>query len=250
MRELRKSLIFVGMGAILATCGLLLFSAQAENQSAAREWLQPANPTKLDWAILDLQANFRSETFSEKGLAASFRTGPESMEKGVIHCDIAHLPTTSTARVQGEERRIGELFEQRRNLFYPWATLKFHSSKAKQFTSNLVFRKHVHILPKEKDRYGRLVARVRVDDTDVSLELVKAGLAWHYKKYSSDPALAGAEQQARAEGVGVWSLADPIPPWELKQGEGGTWARAVAETLSESKFTHQKLITEGDLWHP
>ena len=59
------------------------------------------------------------------------------------------------------------------------------ATKAKQFTSSLVFGKHVHILPREKDRYGRLVARVRVDDTDVSLELVKAGLAWHYKKYSS-----------------------------------------------------------------
>ena len=53
-----------------------------------------------------------------------------------------------------------------------------------------------HILPKEKDRYGRLVARVRVDDTDVSLELARAGLAWHYKKYSSDPELAAAEQRA------------------------------------------------------
>ncbi len=53
-----------------------------------------------------------------------------------------------------------------------------------------------------------MVARVRVDDTDVSTELVKAGLAWHYKQYSSDAELVAAEQQARAEGVGVWSLAD------------------------------------------
>ena len=51
------------------------------------------------------------------------------------------------------------------------------ATRAKQFTSGLVFGKHVHILPKEKDRYGRLVARVRVEGKDVSLELVKAGLA-------------------------------------------------------------------------
>ncbi len=104
MRELRKSLIFLGIGAILATCGLLLFSAQAENQSAGREWLQPSNPTKLDWAILDLQANFRSEANPEKGLGTSFRTGPDSTEKGVIHCDIAYLRTTRSAMVQGEEQ--------------------------------------------------------------------------------------------------------------------------------------------------
>ena len=83
--------------------------------------------------------------------------------------------------------------------------------------------------------YSRLIARIRVDDTDISLELVKAGLAWHYKENSSDPVLAGAEQQARAEGVGVWSLADPIPPWELKQS-GGTWARAVPEPSSETVY--------------
>ncbi len=51
------------------------------------------------------------------------------------------------------------------------------ATRAKQFTSGLVFGKHVHILPKEKDRYGRLVARVQVEGKDVSLELVKAGLA-------------------------------------------------------------------------
>ncbi len=91
------------------------------------------------------------------------------------------------------------------------------SNRARQLTSSLVYGKQVQILPKEKDRYGRLVARVRADGKDVSLELIKAGLAWHYKRYSSDPELAMAQQQAKREGVGVWSLADPIPPWELKR---------------------------------
>ena len=72
------------------------------------------------------------------------------------------------------------------------------ATRAKQFTSGRVFGKQVHILPKEKDRYGRLVARVQIDDDDISLELVKAGLAWHYKKYSSDPELAAAEQQNKS----------------------------------------------------
>jgi len=106
------------------------------------------------------------------------------------------------------------------------------SSRAKQLTSGLVFGKQVHILPKEKDRYGRLVARVQVDGTDVSTESVKAGLAWRYKLYSSEPGLARAEQQSKAEGVGVWSLADPIPPWALRRAEGGTWTRAVSATSS------------------
>ena len=101
--------------------------------------------------------------------------------------------------------------------------------------------------PKEKDGYGRLVARVRVDSLDVSLELVKAGLAWHYKKYSSDPELAAAEQQARAEGVGVWSLADPIPPWEQRRGSSGNWERAVESSSQSGTVYHGNL--SGHIYH-
>ena len=64
------------------------------------------------------------------------------------------------------------------------------STKAKKFTSSLVFGKTVTLRVKETDRYGRLVARVLVDGQDVSVALVQAGLAWHYTRYSSDPVLA------------------------------------------------------------
>lgn len=82
------------------------------------------------------------------------------------------------------------------------------------------------------------MAGVRVDDTDVSLELVRAGLAWHYKKYSSDPTLASAERQARAERAGVWSLADPLPPWEQRRGTSETWERAVESSSQSGTVYH------------
>ena len=63
------------------------------------------------------------------------------------------------------------------------------SQRAKQFTSGLVFGKQVRIEGKERDRYERLVARVLVNGTDVSVALVEAGLAWHYKQYSNDQVL-------------------------------------------------------------
>lgn len=98
------------------------------------------------------------------------------------------------------------------------------SAKARTFTSNLVFDKVVTVRVKEIDRYGRLVARVLVDGQDVSVELVRAGLAWHYKRYSSDPVLAQAESTARAAGIGIWSIPNPIPPWEVKaqDSDGGS----------------------------
>lgn len=94
------------------------------------------------------------------------------------------------------------------------------SAEAKAFTSRLVLEKVVALRAKESDRYGRLVARVLVDGQDVSVELVRAGLAWHYKRYSSDPVLAEAESTARAAGIGIWSMPNPVPPWEVKAQKG------------------------------
>jgi micrococcal nuclease len=90
-------------------------------------------------------------------------------------------------------------------------------TRAKQFTSALVFGKDVEVKEYNRDIYRRTVARVYIGGQDVSLDLVKAGLAWHFKKYSSDPVLSEAEEQARSQKVGLWSMPSPIPPWEFRK---------------------------------
>ncbi len=90
------------------------------------------------------------------------------------------------------------------------------SQRAKQFTSRMVFGKTVDVVVKDVDRYKRLVARIVVNGEDVSLALVRAGLAWHYKQYSNDPLLARAEVEAREQGIGLWGQGRQIPPWEFR----------------------------------
>jgi len=90
-------------------------------------------------------------------------------------------------------------------------------NRAKQFTSALVFGKQVEVRPTGQDRYGRTLARVFVDGKDLSLELVKFGMAWHFKRYSDEQLLADAETLARKQGVGLW--ARPIPPWEYRRNQ-------------------------------
>jgi len=87
------------------------------------------------------------------------------------------------------------------------------SRVAKTFTSQRVYGKTVELQPREADRYGRLVAKVRSDGADLGLELLSAGLAWHYTQYSNDRAYAEAEQAARAKRIGLWSQSEPVPPW-------------------------------------
>jgi micrococcal nuclease len=84
---------------------------------------------------------------------------------------------------------------------------------ATTFTWTRVYGKTVELEPRDTDRYGRLVARIRVGGADLGRELLSAGLAWHYTQYSNDRAYAGAEQGARAKRIGLWSQKDPVPPW-------------------------------------
>lgn len=93
-----------------------------------------------------------------------------------------------------------------------------YGTKAKEFTSDLVFGKVVTVNIKEKDRYGRYVADIILEDgTVLNSELVRNGFAWHYKQYSDDSSLAELEDAAKSQGVGLWADNSPTPPWEFRK---------------------------------
>ena len=94
--------------------------------------------------------------------------------------------------------------------------------KAKQFTSTLVYGKEVMIHVLSKDRHGRTVADVLLPDgTNVSRELLRAGLAWWYWQYSKDESLGALEEEARQAKRGLWADPNPIPPWEIRHPKQG-----------------------------
>lgn len=91
-------------------------------------------------------------------------------------------------------------------------------TKAKTFMSTLVFNKHVRIKAKEVDRYGRTIADVYLQDgTWVNKRLIEEGLAWHYKRYSSDEELSSSEINARKQKLGLWQDPHAIPPWDFRK---------------------------------
>lgn len=90
-------------------------------------------------------------------------------------------------------------------------------NRAKQTTSELCFGKSVRIVKTGTDRYGRTLAHVYVGEVSVGHELLRRGLAWHYKSFSRDTELARLEEQARQSGIGLWSHANPVPPWEWRK---------------------------------
>jgi micrococcal nuclease len=92
-------------------------------------------------------------------------------------------------------------------------------SKAKKFTSDAVFNKLVLVKVKELDRYGRTIADIYVDGIWLNKAIIDAGLAWHYKRYSSNEELSKAELTARNHKLGLWQDLNPIPPWEFRRAE-------------------------------
>lgn len=90
--------------------------------------------------------------------------------------------------------------------------------KSKESLSLLAFQKQVQVRSSKKDRYGRTVGQVFVGNTDVCLEQVKLGMAWHYKAYQREQLpedrvlYARAELQAREQRVGLWTDPSPVEP--------------------------------------
>jgi len=69
----------------------------------------------------------------------------------------------------------------------------------------------------EWDTYGRLIATIFVQDTiNINLELVKRGLAWHYKQYSDNQEFSDTEDEARNKHVMLWSDSNAIAPWDWR----------------------------------
>lgn len=73
--------------------------------------------------------------------------------------------------------------------------------EAKEFVLKSIEGKEITLNIQYTDRYGRKVARVGFDNKDLSEELLRNGLAWHYKKHSKEVLLAMIEQKAKDEKV-------------------------------------------------
>jgi endonuclease YncB( thermonuclease family) len=91
------------------------------------------------------------------------------------------------------------------------------AKKAKQFTATLAYGNNVEVEPVDMDVHGRTVAWVYVDGKSLNKALVKAGLAWHYKRHSSHECLAELERQARDKKRGLWSAPHAMAPWNYRR---------------------------------
>ncbi len=108
----------------------------------------------------------------------------------------------------------------------PWGRM------SKAMLSELAFDKQARLVITDKDRYGRLVARVYVGSTDVNAEMVRRGGAWAFRRYLTDQSFIALEAGAKRGRLGLWAMppGQTVAPWDWRANRRsvGDGALAVA----------------------
>lgn len=98
-----------------------------------------------------------------------------------------------------------------------------YGHRAKQFTAAKIGNKKVIVQEYGKDRYGRLVGIVKINEnTSINEELIRNGLAWVYEKYCNIPICTKwkkIEEQSRKNKIGLWQDKNALPPWNWRKGK-------------------------------
>lgn len=109
---------------------------------------------------------------------------------------------------------------------------QLYGDSAKRYMESYVNREAT-VVATDIDRYGRTIGTLFVEGKDVSLEILRAGLAWFYEAYSSNDDYRRAEEIARKRGNGLWSDSAPVAPWSWRNG---------VEPFTLQELTHEQVI--------
>ena len=126
--------------------------------------------------------------------------------------------------------------------------------QARQHLEDLVLGRTVLLVTNGRDRYRRTVASLSVDQQDIGLAMIRAGMAWYDGRFArrqgrdSRIDYSAAERSARAQGLGLWVQASAAAPWAwranpLRDRLGGTCAGRAP--LVDAKFAGKPLIPDG-----
>jgi len=94
---------------------------------------------------------------------------------------------------------------------------QFYGDVATLHLQWLISGKAVGLKLKQKDMYGRWIATAYHDGADIGAEMLKEGLAWHYKEVDGNPLYAQLEAEAKLAGLGLWCDDRAVPPWEWRR---------------------------------
>lgn len=96
-----------------------------------------------------------------------------------------------------------------------------YGTASKSYLSRLLFNKTVKVYITKKDGKRWVAETYLPSGNEAGAEMVAAGMAWHFKKYSKSSYLNALELQARKQRVGLWADANPQAPWDYRKQKRG-----------------------------
>lgn len=90
-----------------------------------------------------------------------------------------------------------------------------YGKKAKEFLASKIAGKEVQVLVKDKDKYGRIVAIIRLTGEDINKVMVANGYAWAYSYYSD--IYVKEQERAKENKLGLWKSKNPIEPYKWRK---------------------------------
>jgi micrococcal nuclease len=99
------------------------------------------------------------------------------------------------------------------------------SRKATEYLQLLLEKQAVTARCYKDDGNEREVCDVVVNGRDVGLAMIRAGFAWHFKRFEAEQdaetreLYSRGEEEARAKGAGIWSQLEPMAPWDCRKAK-------------------------------
>jgi endonuclease YncB( thermonuclease family) len=109
---------------------------------------------------------------------------------------------------------------------------------ARQHLADLVLNKPVAVEITGMVNGSHVIARVFTTECDISLQMIRDGVAWYDRSYEKELSeaerrlYAESEQAARSEHRGIWEDPQPVSPWE--------WRQAKAEAAQQYRVPPMK----------
>lgn len=177
------------------------------------EWTRSKN----EWQLTEERR--KKETAAGKAVAALI----VALATSVLSCSaysgtVTGVTDGDTIRVTtetGKKEKIVRLAEiDAPEKDQPWG------DSATDHLTGLLLEKKVEIKERGKDRYGRIIGTVTLEDGRVLNDwLVMEGWAWWYQAYSkSNKVLEELQRHAQTFRHGLWSQSDAIAPWDWRKG--------------------------------
>lgn len=135
----------------------------------------------------------------------------ESISGRVVNVSDGDTVTILINEAETIKVRLSEIDAPEKN--QPWG------NKSKQALTALISNQNVTISAHGKDRYGRTLGTIYLNQKNINKLMVQNGEAWAYTKYVSDQEYFLFQEQAKTQKIGLWSIGldQPTPPWEWRQ---------------------------------